>query len=519
MDPLSASIAAPASDDQIVEVLNASDTPHPFQLSAPPDVTTGSAMSASNKASGEGSKAEGGGQDSGSIPLVRVSNPNIEAKSTTSSKKWYFLAAVVIFAIGGAVGAVMGTSGGSSESESAPPETTAPAPAPAPPPPSTAVPAQSPTEVPTSAPIAPTPSPTSTGPAPTIASSLPPPSPSPSPPPPLPPPSSATPLPGAEFPFSFLKADGVLAGLYPATFPFENDNYVSAATLPGAATPSPGANSQVPSDFPFSFKKADGVLAGLYPATFPFENDNYVSAATLPGADGHDTIDPETNDIGGYAAISYTHCNIFEYEPFGVFTGGPSPCARVYQRLFFSYWSTPYTELIPINCTQAKVIIEGPFDGNFPGSDQVCDPATCCSYAHGHVHLGREWEYQQETWGERYQKYGCTWMTEPAYCQILHFNVNWCHEFYEYAREQGNKQVRPFMQPCINLFDYFLSQCSTFKVLGAKPLLQALKIEPDHYINSLSSAEANTALSVFYANDRVCTPIAEIHPDLFKKDT
>eukprot|EP00239_Pterosperma_sp_CCMP1384_P006583 CAMPEP_0197843652 /NCGR_PEP_ID=MMETSP1438-20131217/558_1 /TAXON_ID=1461541 /ORGANISM="Pterosperma sp., Strain CCMP1384" /LENGTH=346 /DNA_ID=CAMNT_0043453941 /DNA_START=60 /DNA_END=1100 /DNA_ORIENTATION=+ len=274
-----------------------------------------------------------------------------------------------------------------------------------------------------------------------------------------------------------------------------------------------GANAQES-----AFKKADGVLAGSYPATFPFENDNYVSVATIPGSDGHDTIDPESNDIGGYAAISYHHCNIFEYEPFGVYAGGPSPCARVYQRLFFSYWSTPYGDLIPINCTQAKVIIEGPFDGNFPGSDQVCEPASCCSYANGHVHLTKEWESQQEKWGQRYQKYGCTWMTEASYCQILHFNVNWCHEYYEYAREQGNKQVRPFMQPCINLFDYFLSQCSNFKALGAKPLLQALKIEPDPYLNSISSAEANTALAVFYANDHVCTPIAEVHPDLFKKE-
>jgi len=256
-------------------------------------------------------------------------------------------------------------------------------------------------------------------------------------------------------------------------------------------------------------------MASAYPATFPWENDGWHPPYELPGADLLAELDVEDNDIGGFAAIAYKHCNPFEWVPTGKLQGG-KPCGTPVARTFYQFFTIYMEDIRPLNCTsESSVTTEGPLKGSFTGTPQVCESDKCCLGHLGFPLYNREWESNQEKWDDRVVKFGCTWLNHEAYCMILFQSLDWCHGFYDRTLEKADVMWRPVAHPCFSLFTFFLSQCSNFKTSGAKAFIETLQIEPEDYMNTLSAMEANVVPGMFFQNDHVCVPMSEVDPALF----
>lgn len=260
-------------------------------------------------------------------------------------------------------------------------------------------------------------------------------------------------------------------------------------------------------------QEADGVEAAAYPASYPYENDVYINVMP-PGKDN--VLTGSKTEPGGYMAAAVAHCNPYAYTPYGWVTGGASDCGRHVMYFFTNSFGVAYATQKPFNCSQVYQFAPSIINkGSFDGSAEVCEWGSCCKGYWDSFQLTKDFIALQDRWNSRYKKYGCSWINEEIYCGLILFETHWCREQYvSGALGEGGAMKRFMVMPCMNAYSWYLEKCKTFKLVGTKSILKATAVEPPAFIDSMTAAEANSALSVFYQPDRVCVPLSDIDPTM-----
>lgn len=254
--------------------------------------------------------------------------------------------------------------------------------------------------------------------------------------------------------------------------------------------------------------------ASVYPTTYPFENERNVPPS-LPDTTPDESKVGTADDPGGYInrlnkcdpyaddRLSYTMGLLDDTmapgRPAGFFECRPAAN-------FASKWHHKTK-----NCTAAPAYALAKDVSGKVGSKQVCSKGSCCSEYDGLLVARNDHETWLQFVADTQETGLCTGdLPEGVYCSFAWMMWN-CEEYFV----KGKSNERMIIKAC---YDGMWNWYSTCPLLLSSRVMEEMfadvrKMEPQHYLDTLSNNQLNVLMPQFRTTDRVCLPYSYFVPE------
>jgi len=248
------------------------------------------------------------------------------------------------------------------------------------------------------------------------------------------------------------------------------------------------------------------VVAGAYPTSYPFENENIEVADILvetPSFTFEDATDPGGYCYYGVWALTLLGGDLTE-DNFPMCWHNTGSIMWVMVKI---YGAPPLMPQDTWNCTRNELVFaDQDFTGEVDGS-KYCDQGECCSHLIGKPKYGDD-QMAWHSWANDRSSSGlCQPLgTEVMYCLSVggHYHLN-CLGYLIGPNE------RLVDHPCFDSFIRYWRDCAVFRQAYAPNYSMGLQ-EPVSYMDRMSVDEMMTWDGSMLYPDRVCHPYSYYFP-------